>query len=87
MKAYYLYYFLIRWAELDKGFVTNDIEAALGINKETRHKIDNILKDERLLIIYKNEHYESVENMLRMDKYGLSAYIDPFTYDFSIYHR
>jgi len=85
IRAYYLYYFLIRWAELGEGLVTNDIEIALGINNETRIKINNILRADKLLTIYMKKHYESIENMLRMDKYGLSAQIDPYSYDFSIY--
>lgn len=85
LKAYYLYCFLIQWADLGDCFVTKDIEMILGIDKATRHKIDSILQEAGLLIIHKEKHYESIKNKLLMDKYDLSAYYEPYTYDFSMY--
>lgn len=85
VKAYYLYYFLIQWADLSGQFVTNDVEIALGINKETRFKIDGILQEAGLLTIHKENHFESVRTKLLMDEYELPSNIAPYTYEFSVH--
>ena len=82
IQAYYLYCFLITEARIGNEILTKDISDALGVDKETRQKIDVFLQSANVLWIEKTEHNQSVQLMLEANRHDKTYPLENYKYEF-----
>ena len=86
VKAYYLYLFLLKIADLGDNIFTSDISSALAVSQKSRKEIDKVLSNHGLLVITNmSDYYKSKKQMIEAKKYGEAYNIEHYKYKLYYY--